>query len=115
MGRFRKSRRRIRKGGGPNDRFPESFKMAGLKPGYKSSEWEAVMSVPRSDAIRELAREEWEAEQAEEYDDKPNWRWELSYLSGKGIGSGGKKSRRKTKRSGGRKRKSRAKRRRTRR
>ena len=67
-----------------NNRFPQSMRMCGLNPNFTRQQWDIVMSLPRSTNIRELAYQEWLAEQDPLYENSP-WRWYLSYLHGPGV------------------------------
>ena len=67
-------------------RFPESMRMVGLQPGFSREQWSVVMSIPRSREIRDLAYQEWLAEQDPQYENSI-WRWYLSYLHGSGVNS----------------------------
>ena len=67
-------------------RFPESMRMVGLQPGFSREQWSVVMSIPRTREIRDLAYQEWLAEQDPMYENSI-WRWYLSYLYGSGVNS----------------------------
>jgi len=60
------------------------MRLVGLSPGFSRGQWEGIMSIARSVQVRELAYQEWLAEQDEKYE-MGNWRWYLSYLHGPGI------------------------------
>ena len=64
--------------------FPRSMQLCGLSPQFTQKEWDVVMSIPRSQEIRNLAYQEWLALQDPIHDNSP-WRWYLSYLHGSGI------------------------------
>jgi hypothetical protein len=66
------------------NRFPQSMTQVGLQPNFTREEWDIVMSIPRSREIRDLAYQEWLAEQSPEYENSI-WRWYLSYLHGPGV------------------------------
>ena len=65
-------------------RFPMSMRQVGLHPNFTKDQWDLVMSIPRSREIRELAYQEWLAEQSPE-NEYSIWRWYLSYLHGPGV------------------------------
>ena len=62
------------------ERFPKSLRMIGLEPGFTNQQFNAAMTLLRSEDLRKLAHEEWKQEQSEEYDNQ-NYRWYLSYVS----------------------------------
>lgn len=61
--------------------FPQSLSLLGLTPGFTPKQFSIIMELERSDELRQLAHQEWEAEQAPEYDNTFNYRWYLSYVS----------------------------------
>ena len=60
--------------------FPRCLSLLGLSPGFTQREFLEVMSMERSDEVRQLAHQEWESQQGPEFD-RHNWRWHLSYVS----------------------------------
>ena len=58
--------------------FPKSLALLGLNPGFNHGQFVSVMQLERSDALRELAYNEWLYMQNEKYDNHP-YRWYLSY------------------------------------
>jgi hypothetical protein len=60
--------------------FPKSLSMLGLKSGFTHNEFLHTMTMERSDSLRQLAHQEWEAQSDPKYDNY-NWRWHLSYVS----------------------------------
>ena len=61
--------------------FPKSLSLLGLNKGFTSKQFSMMMELERSDEIRKLAQQEWEAEQDPQYDNTFNYRWYLSYVS----------------------------------
>jgi hypothetical protein len=58
--------------------------LVGLQPGFSREQWSVVMSIPRTREIRDLAYQEWLAEQDPMYENS-SLRWYLSYLHGSGT------------------------------
>ena len=59
--------------------FPRSLGLIGLNPKFTHKQFIAAMSLERSDAIRELAYNEWLFLQDDKYEAHP-YRWYLSYV-----------------------------------
>ena len=60
--------------------FPRSLSLLGLSSGFTQREFLEVLTMERSDELRNLAHQEWESQQDDKYNSN-NWRWHLSYIS----------------------------------